>query len=354
MIVRMRIVYFSRQFNRGGLAILDSLIESQRFDVVALVVPPIPSSQRALRRLNHPLTAWWEKLRYWSVCALTGARRLRFEDSIHQRARGVGIPVLEIPSLKDEKKWRLLKGYEPDLLVLGGGWPELLPSGVIAIAPLGAISAHPSLLPAYRGSDVHRWQIRDGVSVSGTTIHYLDSNFDTGPILGQVEVGVLPDDTPQDLFRRISQVAGPLMLSVLDRIARSAPGRVKVAPQPDSGSESLPKWPWGNADFLTIDPRVSARELERFVRACAQESFNYDGPWIRIGSQQFIVRICEVGPRVAGARPGVVVLRDGWPVLQCGDEAVVLRQLQKRGPAAMSFRSVSGRSLARREIRQPN
>ena len=86
----MRVVYLSRQFNHSGLAVFDALSQSDRFDVMAVVVPPVRDSQQSMRRLNCPLTAWWEKLRYWLDSARTGARRLRFEESILRRARREG------------------------------------------------------------------------------------------------------------------------------------------------------------------------------------------------------------------------------------------------------------------------
>jgi len=350
----MRIVYLSRQFNHSGLAVFDALSQNDRFNVVAVVVPPVRDSQRSMRRLNRPLTAWWEKLRYWWDSARTGACRLRFEESILRRARRVGIPVLEISSLKEETSWQYFEDLKPDLVVVGGGWPELLPPEVIDLAPLGAINTHPSLLPAYRGTDVHRWQIRDGVSVSGITVHYLDRDFDTGPVLGQVEVEIRPGDTPQDLSRRTSQVAGPLVLSVVDRIARAAPQRVEVSIQPVGGSDLFPRWPWADDEFIAIDPGVSAREVERLVLACTQESFRYDGPWIWIGSRQFVVRAAEIRAPVAEVQPGTLVIRGGWPVLQCGDDAVILRRLQERGPVPMRSRSVSGRRFARNVIGRSN
>ena len=60
----MRVVYLSRQFNHSGLAVFDALSQNDRFNVVAVVVPPVRASPRSMRRLNRPLTAWWEKLRY--------------------------------------------------------------------------------------------------------------------------------------------------------------------------------------------------------------------------------------------------------------------------------------------------
>ena len=350
----MRVVYLSRQFNHSGLAVFDALSQSDRFDVMAVVVPPVRDSQHSMRRLNRPLTAWWEKLRYWWDSARTGARRLRFEESILRRARREGIPVLEISSLKEETGWQHLEELKPDLIVLGGGWPELLPPEVIDLAPLGAVNTHPSLLPAYRGTDVHRWQIRDGVRVSGISVHYLDRDFDTGPVLGQVEVEIRPGDTPQDLSRRTSQAAGPLVLSVLDRIARAAPQRVEVSTQPAGGSDLFPRWPWADDEFIAIDPGGSAREVERLVLACSQESFRHDGPWIWIGSRQFVVRTAEIRAPVAEVQPGTLVIRGGWPVLQCGDEAVILRRLQERGPVPMRSRSVSGRRFARNVIGRSN
>ena len=65
------------------------------------------------------------------------------------------------------------------------------------------LNIHPSLLPSYKGLDVHARMIADGVRIAGCTVHFVSAEMDAGPIIGQAAVPVLPDDTPELLAARI-------------------------------------------------------------------------------------------------------------------------------------------------------
>lgn len=65
------------------------------------------------------------------------------------------------------------------------------------------INIHPSLLPAFKGLDVHAEMLRAGVKLAGCTVHYVSAEMDAGPIIGQAAVPVLSDDTPETLAARI-------------------------------------------------------------------------------------------------------------------------------------------------------
>lgn len=65
------------------------------------------------------------------------------------------------------------------------------------------INIHPSLLPAYKGLDTHARALADGVRIAGCTVHYVRAEVDTGPIVAQAAVPVLPGDTPDSLAARI-------------------------------------------------------------------------------------------------------------------------------------------------------
>lgn len=65
------------------------------------------------------------------------------------------------------------------------------------------LNIHPSLLPAFKGLDVHEATIAAGVKIAGCTVHFVSAEMDAGPIVGQAAVPVLADDTPERLAERI-------------------------------------------------------------------------------------------------------------------------------------------------------
>lgn len=100
---------------------------------------------------------------------------------------------------------------EPDLIVLAG-FLVVLPPKMIQKYEGRIINIHPALIPSfcgkgYYGLHVHEAALARGVKITGATVHYVDEGTDTGPILLQKAVEVLPDDTPQILQRRVMEQA---------------------------------------------------------------------------------------------------------------------------------------------------
>ena len=85
------------------------------------------------------------------------------------------------------------------------------------------LNIHPSLLPKYKGLDTHERAIGAGDTVSGCTVHVVTAELDDGPVLGQTEVAILPEDTPESLAGRILIAEHQLYSRVLaDYVSREA------------------------------------------------------------------------------------------------------------------------------------
>jgi len=95
--------------------------------------------------------------------------------------------------------------HEVQLVVLAG-FMRILSGYFIGLFPGRIMNIHPSLLPAFPGLDAHGQALTYGAKVSGCTIHFVDEGVDTGPIIMQSAVEVLPNDTPDSLAERIIKV----------------------------------------------------------------------------------------------------------------------------------------------------
>ncbi len=105
---------------------------------------------------------------------------------------------------------------KPDLVVLAG-FLVVIPPKMIQRYEGRIINIHPALIPSfcgkgYYGLRVHEAVLARGVKVTGATVHYVDEGTDTGPILLQKAVEVLPEDTPQTLQRRVMEQAEWIIL----------------------------------------------------------------------------------------------------------------------------------------------
>lgn len=115
--------------------------------------------------------------------------------------------------------------YDLDLIVLAG-FLVTIPVAMIEKYEKRIINVHPSLIPSfcgvgYYGLKVHEAALARGVKVTGATVHYVDSGMDTGPIILQKAVEVLPGDTPEILQRRVMEQAEWVILpQAIDMIAK--------------------------------------------------------------------------------------------------------------------------------------
>jgi phosphoribosylglycinamide formyltransferase-1 len=126
-----------------------------------------------------------------------------------ERARSRSIPVEVIergpyPTREafDMAIAKTLKDQGAGLVVLAGFMRVLSPAFVRAF-PMRVINIHPSLLPSFPGLDVHKKTLEHGVKFSGCTVHFVDEELDSGPIIIQAVVPVLDDDTVDTLSARI-------------------------------------------------------------------------------------------------------------------------------------------------------
>jgi methionyl-tRNA formyltransferase len=337
----LRWLYVSRQNNRSGYYVLKHLLEEGLYFPVAVLLPK--TSNLSCLKTMEELTV--ERKKYQDEISISGCSPLRFFESIHLLCNDYGIEITELNSIKDGFAYRWLQSLNLDLIVLGGGWPQLIPASVIQLPGLGVLNTHPSLLPEFRGTDVHRWQIYSGVKTSGTTIHYVDENFDTGPILGQIPVEISPRDTPQQLAEKTGIAAGPLMSTVISKIIKSAPDKVSGVIQPtrEDRSKYFSRWLWDDRDFMRIRWSNSAEEIFRFCLACTQESYRYNGPYFEVRGKEYILREAEVVMYTGNGRSGEVVKLENYPVISCGTpgSALLLKQIQPIDPSAWGTASFS-------------
>jgi phosphoribosylglycinamide formyltransferase-1 len=108
--------------------------------------------------------------------------------------------------------------WSPDLVVCAGFMRILPPAVVSALAPR-IINTHPALLPAFPGAHAVRDALAAGARTTGVTVHVIDEGVDTGPVIVQREIAVLPGDTEHELHERIKVVERELLVQAVRDIA---------------------------------------------------------------------------------------------------------------------------------------
>ena len=113
----------------------------------------------------------------------------------------------------------LLREAGVDLVVLAG-YMRMVKAPLLDAFPRRIINIHPSLLPAFPGLESWRQALNAGAAKTGCTVHYVDAGMDTGEIIAQSEVPVLPDDTAESLHARIQVAEHRLYPQVLASLVR--------------------------------------------------------------------------------------------------------------------------------------
>ncbi len=137
--------------------------------------------------------------------------------------RSVGVPL---PMEVEKSKRRVaherlvnaeLEAADVELVVLSG-YMRILTPWFVRRWKGRLVNIHPSLLPDFPGAHAHRDALAAGVSVTGCTVHLVDEGVDSGPILAQREIEVLPGDDEEALQERVKGVEHLLYPDVLDRL----------------------------------------------------------------------------------------------------------------------------------------
>lgn len=122
----------------------------------------------------------------------------------------LGINQIRLKSANSERFRKLLLHLNVDLIIVGT-WKEKLRKDTFNIPKIATVNVHPSLLPRYRGPNPYLQTILHGEKFSGVTLHLMDESYDSGSILSQQKVEILPNDTSKELKERSVRVARSLV-----------------------------------------------------------------------------------------------------------------------------------------------
>ncbi|MBY6038246.1 phosphoribosylglycinamide formyltransferase [Fictibacillus nanhaiensis] len=151
------------------------------------------------------------------VCDKPGAK-------VIERARDHHIPIFTFVPNSFESKAHFekeivneLKRYHVEFIVLAG-YMRLIGEVLLRDFEGRIVNIHPSYLPAFPGKDAIGQALQANVSETGVTVHFVDSGMDTGPIIEQVKIPVLPGDTRETLQERIQKAEHRLYPAIINKL----------------------------------------------------------------------------------------------------------------------------------------
>src|SRR5882724_1064152 len=305
----MRIVFIGT--GEIGVPTLRALLDSEH-EVVAVVTQPDKPVGREQRIEPPPIK---------KEIARSGG----FQTAVGRSADGKPPPleVLQPAKIKDPQAIEELGALTPDVIV-AVAYGQILPRDVLEIPRLACLNLHASLLPRWRGAAPIQAAIAAGDCETGITAMYMDEGLDTGDILLQRSVEILPNDTGGSLHNRLAQIAPEALLESLRLVATGNAPRIA---QDNARATYAPKL---KREHGRIEWSETAQAIERKIRA-----YNpWPGAFMKVDRQNLKVFSASIVD--LNGQPGEVLGSDKDLIVATGKGALSLAEVQLEGKRRMS------------------
>ena len=174
-------------------------------------------------------------------------------------AQAHGIPVYQPVKLRDGSALALIHELAPELIVVAA-YGRILPDNILVVPEKGCINVHSSLLPKYRGAAPINWAILNGEKETGVTIMHMAHDLDAGDIIAQRATPIGPEETAPELYARLAELGGELLVETVGQIAAGTAPRTAQ----DHGQATLA--PMLSKDLSAMDFDRTAAQLHDQIR----------------------------------------------------------------------------------------
>ena len=238
-------------------------------------------------------------------------------------ANDLNLKFLSADSLRNSELIDTIKILQADIFVVVAF--RILPSSFLSLSKMGAMNLHASLLPKYRGAAPIQHALLNGDTQTGISTFLIDKDLDTGPILLQKEVPILPQDNFNTLSGKISNEGSSLILESLDLLEKN---NHKLTPQLDKDVSYAPKI---LKKEMLIDWNQSASQINNKVRA-----LSYTGAFTFINGKRMKLYKTKVYENSKPSKPGKISIIDKKRVfISCGNDDLELIEVQMENKRRM-------------------
>ncbi len=235
-------------------------------------------------------------------------------DSVARTAADYAIPTVTPVDPNATEIVARVAASRPDFL-FSFYYRSMLGAPLLALPPRGALNMHGSLLPKYRGRVPVNWAIIRGESETGATLHYMEEKPDSGDIVAQNSVPILPDDTAKEVFDKVTVAAELTLFSALPALLAGTAAR--IAQDLSRGSYFGGRRP----EDGVIDWSQGARSIHNLVRAVAPP---YPGALTTIqGSPARLLRTRVLDPFAPATGAPAIAVEDGLLCVRCGGGGIL-------------------------------
>lgn len=232
-----------------------------------------------------------------------------------------------------------LKSLDFDVMVTAA-FGQILTQEILDIPKHGCINVHASLLPKYRGPAPIQWAIINGETETGITTMKTERGVDTGDILLQEKTAITPNETAGELFDRLSEMGGDVLIKTLAKIED---GTIRPIPQ---DHDKATHFPMLKKEDGKIDFHKTAKEIKNLVRGVNP----WPGAYVTLGTEVLKVWDVEVTHHKSeGRHPGTMACCDAkrGVIVNTVDYQIALKEIQFAGKRRMeATAALCGRDIA--------
>jgi len=246
---------------------------------------------------------------------------------------GSKLSILQPARIKDPEAIDQIRALAPDVIVVMA-YGQILPRAVLDSPKIASLNLHASLLPRWRGAAPIQAAIAAGDHETGVTVIYMDEGLDTGDILLQRKIEILPTETGATLHDQLAQIAPEALLESLRVLAAGNAPRI---PQDKSLANYAPKL---NREAGRLNWYESAEAIERKIRA-----YNpWPGAFTELGGGNLKIFAASIAD--LRGKPGEILRKNRELVVATSDRALSLTDVQLEGKRRMSAAEfLRGRAL---------
>lgn len=243
---------------------------------------------------------------------------------VKELAASHGIPVLQPAKIRQDDFIEALRALRPDFIAVVA-YGKILPPAILDIPPKGCINLHASILPKYRGAAPINWAIINGEKETGACTMLMDEGMDTGPVYFCERTPIEPDETAEELSKRLSFLGAGLLARTIGMLLE---GDFKPTPQEHALATSAPML---KKEDGRIDWSRDAQRIADLVRGF----YPWPGAHTVWKGLLKVHRGRAVEAEAQGMEPGTVVEAKDTIQVACGKGVFEITELQPENKKRM-------------------
>ncbi|MCC6502047.1 MAG: methionyl-tRNA formyltransferase [Deltaproteobacteria bacterium] len=244
---------------------------------------------------------------------------------VKELAASHGIPVLQPAKVREDGFIAELAALKPEFIAVVA-YGKILPPAILSIPPKGCINLHASLLPKYRGAAPINWAIINGEKETGACTMLLDEGMDTGPVYFCEKTPIDPNETAEDLARRLSILGAGLLARTIGLLMEDG---LKPTPQEHDKATNAPilKKEDGRINWAT-----DAKKIADHVRGF----YPWPGAFTAWKGLLKVHKGRLAGGDTLGASPGTIMEAKETIKVACANGIYEITELQPENKKRMS------------------